>query len=113
MRRGPCESEHGERIHGCSFFGSQKHVWVQTGGINTGVMLLEPNRKDPDQMLIEVCAERHPERVPGNGPEQDYLSRYYASKWSHISVLYRFQILQVLYSMQSALEIFNGIHDFA
>ena len=86
---------------------------MQTGGINAGVMLPEPNRKDSDQILIEVCAERHPERAPGNGPEQAYLSRYYASKWSHISVLYNFQIHQIVYSMQSALEVFNGIHDFA
>ena len=112
MRRGNSASQHGEPIHGRSFFGGQKYGWGQSGGINAGVMLFEPNMKDFDRMLIEVSSERHPERVPGNGPEQDYLSRYYAPKWHHISLLFNFQIHHILHSLEAALKAFNGIDDF-
>ena len=30
------------------------------------------------QMVSEVTSEVHPEHVPGCGPEQDYLSRFFA-----------------------------------
>ena len=111
MRRGNSSNLHGERMHGRSFFGGQSEGWMQTAGINAGIMLLEPNKKDFDQMILEVCSVRHPERVPGNGPEQDYLSRYYASKWHHISFLYNFQIHHIFYAMEQALKHFNGITD--
>ena len=32
----------------------------------------------PTQMVSEVTSEVHPEHVPGCGPEQDYLSRFFA-----------------------------------
>ena len=111
MRRGNANNRHGERIHGQSFFGGQWDGWGQTGGINAGVMLLEPNKGDFDQMLLEVCSKRHPERVQGNGPEQDYLSRYYAPKWRHISLKYNFQIHHIFYAMESALKSLSGIKD--
>jgi len=49
------------------------------GGINAGVILLQPREKTHAPMLQEVTSEAHPEHVPGNGPEQDYFSRYFAS----------------------------------
>ena len=109
MRRGPRGSEHGERMHTRSWFGGQNEYgwpWGQYGGINAGLLLLKPNMKDFQQMRTEVSASHHPERVAGNGPEQDYLSRYYASEWHHISVVYNFQLHQVFFSLESSLEWF-------
>ena len=109
MRRGPWGSEHGERMHTRRWFGGQNEPgwpWGQYGGINAGLLLLKPNMKDFYQMLTEVSASHHPERVAGNGPEQDYLSRYYASEWHHISVRYNFQPHQAFNSLESSLEWF-------
>lgn len=37
---------------------------------------------------------------PGNGPEQDYLSRYWAdAPWTHIGVQYNFQLHQMFYAL--------------
>ena len=109
MRRGPRESEHGERMHTRGWFGGQKEGWWQLGGINGGLLLLKPNMKDFEQMRTEVSASHHPERVAGNGPEQDYLSRYYASEWHHISVVYNFQLHQVFFSLESSLQWFADL----
>ena len=111
MRRGNSSNVHGKPMHGRSFFGGQSDGWSQIAGINAGIMLLKPNKEDFEQMLLEVCSERHPERIAGGGPEQDYLSRYYASKWHHISLLYNFQPHHVFYAMEQALKYFNGIRD--
>ena len=80
----PCH--HGIKVDGRLFFGGSDVDWGQTGGINAGVMLLAPNWSDYQRALREVCAPTHPERIPGAGPEQDYLSRFYAPHWTHISV---------------------------
>ena len=111
MRRGNSVTQHGEKMHCRSFFGGQDCKWSQTGGINAGVMLFAPNETDFKRMLDEVMSDRHPERVPGNGPEQDYLSRYYAPKWTHISVQYNFQIHHIFHAMESAIKYYNGIVD--
>ena len=54
--------------------------------------------------LDEVSAERHPERIPGGGPEQDYLSRLFAPHWTHIALSYNFQLHHVFYSLESLLQ---------
>ena len=46
----------------------------------------------------QVADERHPEHIRGNGPEQDYLSRYFARDWRHIDVAYNFQLHQMYYA---------------
>ncbi|CAE7684005.1 unnamed protein product [Symbiodinium pilosum] len=103
MGRGPWSGyAHGERINGSFFFGGARFGsfgWGQSGGINAGVMLLKPSLETLSHCLAEVADEKHPEHIRGNGPEQDYLSRYYAADWSHISVAYNFQLHQMYYAL--------------
>ena len=47
----------------------------------------------------------HPEHIAGSGPEQDYLSRFFAAApWHHISVSYNFQPHHDLFALQYYLE---------
>ena len=95
MHRRLYGNSHGARIDGRHFFapsyldkGSQVYEWGQAGGINAGVMVLAPSNRRLRQVLHEVSTEIHPERIPGAGPEQDYLSRLFAPDWTHIGVAY-------------------------
>merc|ERR1712187_519314 len=52
-------------------------------------------------MLWEVGEPNHPSHCRGNGPEQDYLSRFWAdAPWSHISVEYNYQLHQMYFALQ-------------
>ncbi|CAJ1424259.1 unnamed protein product, partial [Effrenium voratum] len=101
MGRGPWSGyRHGQRMNGSYFFGGTRpgpYGWNQSSGINAGVMLLQPCPETLSECLAEVADERHPEHIQGNGPEQDYLSRYFAGTWRHISVAYNFQLHQMYY----------------
>lgn len=50
-------------------------TWGRVCGINAGLMLLAPNKRHFDTMMTQLQDANHPEHIPGNGPEQDYLSR--------------------------------------
>jgi len=41
------------------------------GGINAGVMLLQPNQHVFNEMVAELSEPNHPEHCNGNGPEQE------------------------------------------
>ena len=92
FHRGRDDFSHGAPVDGRLFFIGEEDkewAWCQGGGINAGVILLEPRIEIFQRMLHEVTCEVHPERVPGAGPEQDYFSRFFASTpWHHISVSY-------------------------
>eukprot|EP00931_Biecheleriopsis_adriatica_P048883 TRINITY_DN28247_c0_g1_i1.p1 TRINITY_DN28247_c0_g1~~TRINITY_DN28247_c0_g1_i1.p1 ORF type:complete len:825 (-),score=156.60 TRINITY_DN28247_c0_g1_i1:6-2159(-) len=97
MNRGKRQYKHGDEIDGSTFFAGLKpgdeHSWGQGTGINAGVMVLEPNEEDHRVMEEELLELNHPGHVRGNGPEQDYLSRFYADRpWRHISVINNFQV---------------------
>eukprot|EP00913_Durusdinium_trenchii_P035564 g33281.t1 len=97
MNCGKWPYKHGDDIDGTTFFSGCKpdktHSWGQGTGINAGVMLLAPNMADFHQMQAELREPWHPGHVRGNGPEQDYLSRFYADRpWRHISVEHNFQV---------------------
>lgn len=97
-------SAHGERIDGRYFFAGRRPTdltsWGQCGGINAGVMLLQPDYRTLEQCLAEVADLKHPEHIQGRGPEQDYLSRYFAGEWRHISVEYNFQLHQMYFALE-------------
>mmetsp|Transcript_45716 Transcript_45716/g.97999 ORF Transcript_45716/g.97999 Transcript_45716/m.97999 type:complete len:636 (+) Transcript_45716:576-2483(+) len=98
--------KHGEPIDGRSFFSDANAgvwAWGQGTGINAGVMLFEPSEETLAQCLREVGDEKHPEHLRGNGPEQDYLSRYFADRWTHIDVGYNFQLHQMYYALNPSL----------
>eukprot|EP00933_Yihiella_yeosuensis_P006680 TRINITY_DN111428_c0_g1_i1.p1 TRINITY_DN111428_c0_g1~~TRINITY_DN111428_c0_g1_i1.p1 ORF type:complete len:594 (+),score=100.82 TRINITY_DN111428_c0_g1_i1:103-1782(+) len=99
MIRGSTHSyKKGDPIDGSYFFGGSNH-WGQSSGINAGLMLLAPNEDEMWQMLKEVRDRWHPSHIRGNGPEQDYLSRFYADSWTHIPVEYNFQLHQMYYAL--------------
>ena len=60
----------------------------------------------------ERCSARfHPEHIPGAGPEQDYLSRFYAPSWTHIGVAFNYQLHHVFIVLEAWLQhIVSGGH---
>ena len=109
--RGQSSKAHGARIDGRGFFageeiepGNGAYEWGQQGGINAGVMLLSPDVGLYNRAIQEINAPFHPERIPCAGPEQDYLSRLLAPWWTHISVLYNFQLHQAFFSLDKSIE---------
>lgn len=107
MKRGMNDSrypmQHGQDIDArCFFLGkdSTKWSWGVGTGINAGVMLWQPDYQVFQEMLEELTEANHPEHMRGNGPEQDYLSRFWAdAPWSHIGVDYNFQLHQMFFSI--------------
>lgn len=59
-----------------------------SGGINAGLMLLEPNIKEFEDMMKEL---EQPLPYKVCEPEQDYLSYRYRDKWRHIDCKYNYQ----------------------
>ena len=104
MRRGMGHYEHGARIDCRGFFGGMDEDWCQSGGINAGVMLLVPDLALYQRVMLEVNMSGHPEHIQGTGPEQDYLSRLFASCWHHISVIYNCQIHHIWFALEAAVQ---------
>lgn len=108
LRRGMNDSKWplktGDPIPGAAFFigrdDNPKWSWGQGTGINAGVMLLQPNQAVFDQMAVEILEPNNPSHARGNGPEQDYLSRFWSdAPWSQIGVEYNFQLHQMFFSL--------------
>ena len=78
---------------------ADKYPWGQGGGINAGCMLLAPSPADFKQMVNEIAGESHPEHVSCAGPEQDYLSRYWASCWTHIGAEQNFKLHHIYFAL--------------
>ena len=83
------------------------YAWCQKGGINAGIMVLAPNEERYLSSLRDVTSYIHPERIPGAGPEQDYLSRLFAPDWTHISILWNFQLHWTFHALEAQLQ--NGV----
>ena len=97
MQWGRNRYNHGDKIEGSTFFAGlepgMQHSWGQGTGINAGVMLWKPDLEELRRMQEELLEPSHPGHVRGNGPEQDYISRFWADKpWRHISVRNNFQV---------------------
>ena len=55
-------------------------------------------------MVREVTSEEHPEHIRGNGPEQDYLTRYFASApWHHMDVRWNYQVHHLPFALEQVL----------
>jgi len=111
--RGNSEPPHGSAVEGERFFLGEANgdsSWWQGGGINAGVILLRPCRRTLARMVLEVTSEFHPEHLPGHGPEQDYLTRFFASApWHALDVRWNYQIHHVPFAMELVLE-WRGHH---
>lgn len=115
--RGMMGTQHGALIDGRRFFAPEiledddnAYEWGQHGGINAGVMLFEPDAALHARTLREVRTKIHPERIPGNGPEQDYLSRLFAPSWSHIGVQHNFQLHHVFFALEAVVAHLTGVN---
>mmetsp|Transcript_20810 Transcript_20810/g.36716 ORF Transcript_20810/g.36716 Transcript_20810/m.36716 type:complete len:703 (+) Transcript_20810:43-2151(+) len=109
--RGQSELNHGEETDGRRFFTGEDcegNAWGQSGGINAGVILLKPCRDLFRRMLREVTCPSHPCHISGNGPEQDYLTRFFGADrsmpWRHIDVGWNYQLHHVPFALESAIE---------
>jgi len=106
LRRGMNDSKwpnkHGDKLDGKRFFlGREKSQWSwgQGTGINAGVMLWQPSQEVFNEMMLEITEPNHPEHVRGNGPEQDYLSRFWAGTWTNLGVQYNYQLHQMFFAL--------------
>ena len=105
MVRGNSDWPHGTQVDFRYIWKSEDDVdspWGQIGGINAGVILLRPCLKTFEQMFSEVTAVVHPAHVPGSGPEQDYLSRFFATSgtpWYSIGQEYNYQLHHVPFAL--------------
>jgi lipopolysaccharide biosynthesis glycosyltransferase len=73
------------------------------GGINAGLMLLEPSKKEFDE-IVEEISKPLPYKLLY--PEQDYLSLRYKDKWTNIDNRYNYQFTK------EGIEKFNySVHD--
>jgi len=109
LRRGMNDSrwplKTGDPVEGRPFFGGRDKSnkmwsWGQGTGINAGVMLLQPDLTVLNDMLLEIAEPNHPAHARGNGPEQDFLSRYWAdAPWTYIGVEYNFQLHQMFFAL--------------
>ena len=111
MVRGQGEFNHGDKVDGDRFFGAENYhdyPWGQSGRINAGLILLQPDHGVFERMLSEVTCKNHPCHVAGSGPEQDYLSRFFAaqreSPWHHISVAWNYQLHQSIFAIERVME---------
>uniref|UniRef100_A0A7S4W6J3 Nucleotide-diphospho-sugar transferase domain-containing protein n=1 Tax=Alexandrium monilatum TaxID=311494 RepID=A0A7S4W6J3_9DINO len=106
--RGNGDTPQGSAVDGSGFFigeGQGESCWQQGGGINAGVILLRPCRRTLARMGAEVTAAIHPEHLPGRGPEQDYLTRFFASApWHSLDVRWNYQIHHVPFAMEKVLD---------
>jgi len=70
-----------------------------------------PNAEEYARSCREVQCALHPEHIPGAGPEQDYLSRFYAPSWTHIGVAFNYQLHHVFIVLEAWLQhIVSGGH---
>ena len=105
MNNGKWPYKHGDTIDARCFFQGKDSdgsgwSWGVGGGINAGTMLWQPDTTVLKMMLEELCEDNHPSHICGAGPEQDYLSRYWAdAPWSHIGVEYNFQLHQMFFAI--------------
>jgi len=106
--RGNGSLPHGAAVNGRRFFCGEDDMpwaWGQGGGINAGVILLRPCAGTFARMVAEVTSQEHPEHIHGNGPEQDYLTRYFASApWHHIDVRWNFQVHHLPFALEQVIE---------
>ena len=114
MVRGQGYDLHGAEVDGCRFFGTedkskQDYPWGQSGGINAGLILLQLlTAMSSSKCSVRCPCKNHPCHVAGSGPEQDYLSRFFAARkespWHHISVAFNYQLHQSLFAIERVLE---------
>ena len=94
--------QHGARIDATAVgaeYPSQSDAWSERTGINGGLLVVTPDIQDLHHMLEELADERHSATIPGKYLEQDFLSKFFAGKWHHISVEYNFQIHQMYFAL--------------
>ena len=105
--RGNGDLPHGSAVDGRRFFCGEAdapYTWGQGGGINAGVILLRPSKETLERMKQEVTSEEHPEHIHGSGPEQDYLTRYFASApWHHMDVRWNYQVHHLPFALEQVL----------
>ena len=94
LRRSPKGWKDHVKIDGSEFFNKEAE---QTGGINAGVVLLEPSREVLRQMEFELAIDDLPEHAPSTMPEQDFLSRFYINRWWSLGVQYNYQLHQLAF----------------
>ena len=70
----------------------------QRGGINAGFVLLTPSLKDLARMQWQLRSGQVQGKIPfQGGPEQDFLTRFFANEWTAVGVQWNFQLHQLAF----------------
>ena len=84
--------------HGGHFYAEdlwRSHRDGMSSGINAGVMLLQPDLTVYERIIGEIQTQHHPEHIGTDGPEQNYLARFYTTfgtgAWTHIHARFNYQ----------------------
>ena len=75
-------------------WGTYCNHWSLLGGINAGVVLLEPSAEVFEDMQDALNNPEHRCHVASTGPEQDFLTRWYHDCWHSFSKKYNWQLHQ-------------------
>ena len=76
----------------------------RTGGINAGVMLLTPDKKEFAKMMVSLLQAARAGDFKSGMPEQDFLTSYYNEQWTAIGLEYNFQPHQIAHTDRKGLE---------
>lgn len=100
-QRGKASPSHGEALSYMDLWSNTERretesipAYQQAGGINAGVMLLQPNKNAFEYMANELQDWYHPEHYGTSMPEQEYLTRFYGvfDQWTHIDCRFNFEV---------------------
>lgn len=69
-------------------------------GMNLGVAVLKPSQEELQKMQASIRS-RDPMHEASNGPEQDFLSRWFKN-WASMDLKYNYQLHQLAHSMDHA-----------
>lgn len=69
----------------------------QQGGINAGVVVLQPSEDEFRRMRQVLEDHNHSSHVATSAPEQDFLSRWFRGRWHSLHLKYNYQLHQLGY----------------
>eukprot|EP00927_Polykrikos_kofoidii_P000990 TRINITY_DN10362_c0_g1_i1.p1 TRINITY_DN10362_c0_g1~~TRINITY_DN10362_c0_g1_i1.p1 ORF type:complete len:1105 (-),score=146.40 TRINITY_DN10362_c0_g1_i1:159-3473(-) len=90
--RGNANVPDGQKRRGETLF---KRNGERRGGINAGVMVLEPSQEEFSRLEFALREREHPSFSSTTGPEQDLLTEWYTDKWTKLHVKYNYQLHQL------------------
>jgi lipopolysaccharide biosynthesis glycosyltransferase len=71
------------------------------GGINAGVMVIQPDKTEGERMLTILRTPKHPQLLQhSHAPEQDFLSMQFGDSWTSLPVRFNWQPHQIRFCFE-------------